>query len=153
MGRNPNLVFRSLAVAALGIGLFSHDAMAGAKPQSAAQSYPLITLQTPLARDADTFSDDKALVKSCAAKGQPQSTCICVTHVLKYELTLNEYSAAVRLYDQSADAKTVTAALYKDGLSPSDIATAREVMRDLTTASDFQDRCAEAKAYYRPKSR
>ncbi len=147
MGRNPKFKIRNLAILAIGVGLLSQHAVAGTNAQTVQQTYPMISLQTELARDADTYADDKALVETCTSKGQTQATCLCITHVLKYELTLNEYKAAVRLYDQ--DAKSVSAALRDKNVSPQDIQTAKDVMANLTGDGDFPERCAEAKAYYR----
>ena len=153
MGRIPNIVIRNLCIAGLCCGILGYDAVAVAGAQSAAQSYPMVSLQTELARDADTFDDDKALVKSCSSEGQAQSTCLCVTHILKYELTLNEYRAAVRLYGKTKDVETIAAALRETGVEPVDIAMAQDVIGGLTTTPDFAERCSEAKAYYRPKTR
>ncbi len=148
MGRNPKFKIRNLAILAAGLGLLSQNAVAAAKAQTVQQTYPMMSLQTELARDADTYAEDKALVETCTSKGQSQATCLCVTHVLKYELTLNEYKAAVRLYDK--DTKSLSAALRDENISPQDIQTAKDVMADLTKDSDFSERCSEAKAYYRP---
>lgn len=153
MGRIPKIVIRNLCITGLSVGVLGVFPAAIAGSQSAAQSYPMVSLQTELARDADTFEDDKTLVKSCSSDGQAQAMCLCVTHILKYELTLNEYRAAVRLYGKTKDDETITATLRDTGVEAGDIAMAKGVIRSLTTSPDFAERCAEAKAYYRPKTR
>ena len=57
----------------------------------AAQTLPIISLDTPLARDAETFEMDKTLDAACRKTGQDKSVCLCITHIMKYELTLSEY--------------------------------------------------------------
>lgn len=113
------------------------------------QTYPIISLDTKLARDADTFSDDKALNTACRKLGETSEVCLCVSHVMKYELTLTEYRAAARLYGQPQKREKLRAALRNDGFGLSDIGTAEQMERTLTSGPDFALRCAEAKAYYK----
>lgn len=114
-----------------------------------AQIYPAISLNTPLARDADTFENDKTLDAACRKSGQEKSVCLCVTHIMKYELTLSEYRAATRLYGQGKDRTTLHSALKNEGVEPSEIAIAEEMERSLSQDEDFALRCAEAKTYYK----
>jgi len=115
----------------------------------AAQIYPIISLETKLARDESTFDLDKALDLACRNTGDGPDTCLCVTHVLKFELTLPEYQAATKLYGIKGDRSEIHQSLKDEGLSPSDISTAEKMERTLTQDSDFSARCAEAKAYYK----
>jgi len=154
MGRNPKQIAKTIIPICIGIILLAHEAIAGAYPeQTYAQNanMPIISLQAELARDADTFADDKTLVAACMDKGQAKQTCLCVTHVLKYEMTLNEYRAAVHLYKKEDKPNLEMASLRALNLTPQDINTARQMMRGLTESQDFSERCSEARAYYRPK--
>lgn len=119
-----------------------------------AQTTPAISRSAPLARDASTFEIDKALNAACRKSGQPNSAitreaCLCVTHVLKYELTLPNYRVAARIYGASGDRTQLYATLRKEGASTAQIALAEGLERDLIMASDFRERCATAKAYYK----
>lgn len=115
----------------------------------AAQMVPVISLETPLARDADTFESDRALEAACRQTEQDKSVCLCVTHIMKYELTLAEYKAAIRLYGQDGDRTTLYTKLKNEGFEPSDINMAEQMERSLIEDSDFTLRCAEAKSYYK----
>jgi len=141
----------SLAILA-GLGLAYAETpiqLSAMAPASAAQTYPIISLDTPLARDAATFNDDKALNQTCRKEGGEADVCLCLTHVMKYELTLKEYRAAVRLYGLPKDRSAIHLTLQKEGYSKSDIGTAELMERSLITDHDFTLRCAEAKAYYK----
>jgi len=54
-----------------------------------------------LARDAATSRNDIDLTNSCIEAGESKEHCLCVTKVFKYEMSLREYKAAIKLY-QSA---------------------------------------------------
>ncbi len=125
-----------------------------------AQTTPIISTRPTLARDANTFEDDKALNLACRqSRGTASSSegsrdvCLCVTHVLKYELTLAEYRAAVRLYGKAQDRETLRQTLQSQGLTASEITKAEEMERTLVGSDDFAQRCANAKAYYKRKRR
>ena len=115
----------------------------------AAQTYPVISLDTPLARDAETFQGDKTLEAACRKTGQETSVCLCVTHIMKYELTLSEYRAATRLYGRTGDRAELHGTLKSEGFKPSEISMAEQMERSLIEDKDFALRCTEAKAYYK----
>ncbi|MEP4050818.1 MAG: hypothetical protein ABJN22_01100 [Litorimonas sp.] len=117
------------------------------------QMVPVISLETPLARDADTFESDRALEAACRQTGQEKSVCLCVTHIMKYELTLAEHKAAIRLYGQNGDRTALYTKLQNEGFEPSDINMAEQMERSLTEDSDFALRCTEAKSYYKTPSK
>ena len=154
MGRNPKQKAKTIIPICIGIAFLAHEAIAGSNPaqiHARQSSMPIISLQAELARDADTFADDKTLVTACMDKGQAKQTCLCVTHVLKYEMTMDEYRAAIHLYKRGDKEVMEMASLREIDLTPQDISTAREMLRGLTEAQDFSERCSEARAYYRPK--
>jgi len=51
-----------------------------------------------LARDAATSRNDIDLTNSCIEAGESKEHCLCVTKVFKYEMSLREYKAAIKLY-------------------------------------------------------
>jgi hypothetical protein len=102
-----------------------------------------------LARDAETFEADRKLEAACRKSGQANATCLCVTHILKYELTLSEYRAVTRLYGQSLQRAGLRRTLREEGFSAADINRAETIERDLIQENDFAQRCSEAKAYYK----
>ena len=114
-----------------------------------AQIYPVISLNTPLARDADTFANDKTLDAACRKTGQENAVCLCVTHIMKYELTLSEYRAATRLYGQPNDRTALHSALRGEGVKATEIGMAEQMEQSLIEDEDFALRCSEAKAYYK----
>jgi len=65
---------------------------------ASAQTHSALYLPEGGARDANTFEIDKALDAACRKSGQSQSVCLCVTHVMKFEMSLKSYQAATRLY-------------------------------------------------------
>ena len=113
------------------------------------QSSSLTSSETPLARDAETFEADRKLEAACRKSGQANATCLCVTHILKYELTLSEYRAVTRLYGQSLQRAGLRRTLREEGFSAADINRAETIERDLIQENDFAQRCSEAKAYYK----
>ena len=123
-------VFQSLKagfIIAFVAGLSSLGASATAPEQtetySSTQSYALAAPLDRLARDANTFQTDKGLDAACRDAGQEKETCLCLVHVLKYDLPLKNYRAAARRFEQTEN-------------------------NALITRDDFAPRCAEAKAYY-----
>lgn len=120
---------------------------------AAAQTLPAISMNTSGARDARTFENDKALDAACRKSGQDQAICLCVTHVMKYEMSLKTYRAATRLYGRPADRTALHRKLETEGYKASEITVAEDMERSLTTSQDFAPRCAEAKAYYRTSKR
>lgn len=113
------------------------------------QIYPAISSNTLLARDADTFEADRTIEAACRKSGQNKHVCLCVTHIMKYELTLAEHRAATRLYGQPANRTALHNLLQKEGVSPAQINLAEDMERSLTQDNDFALRCSEAKAYYK----
>lgn len=121
---------------------------------TAAQTTPAVTYNAPLARDAATFESDKTLNLACRESRNSNSpttreTCLCVTHILKYELTLPQYRAAVQLYGVEGRRNDIYKSLKQRGVSTSDMQAAEQIERTLLGAPDFAPRCAVAKAYYR----
>ena len=152
MGRHLNIK-TNLAIASVA-ALFVLSASATLPVEAearipAAQAYPVISLETSLARDAQTFEADKSLDAACRKSGQDKAVCLCVTHIMKYELTLSEYRAATRLYGQSGDRTALRATLKDEGFEPSEIDMAEQMEISLIEDKDFAPRCAEAKAYYK----
>jgi len=138
------------------ISLFGAIVMLGASTAApaqteviAAQIYPTIPLNTPLARDAETFEIDKSLDAQCRKMGKPSSVCLCVTHVMKYELTLREYRVATRLYGQTEQRFALQQSLRREGYTASEIEMVEEMERSLTEDDDFDERCSDAKSYYK----
>ena len=166
MGRNfTKIGFKTISVTLglLTLGVFVPTLIDAQAFTAVAQTTPAISSATPrpkpLARDASTFESDKTLNAACRKtrqniSGDSQSaitreTCLCVTHILKYELTLPEYRAVVRIYGVSGDRTQLYSNLQDEGISRADINTAERIERGLIGASDFTERCAEARAYYR----
>jgi len=115
----------------------------------AAQTYPAISTETPPARDADTFAGDRTLEASCRKTGQEKAFCLCVTHIMKYELTLPEYRAVTRLYGRAVDRRDIHRTLKNEGFTPAEIKVAEAMEQSLVQSDDVSARCAEAKAYYK----
>lgn len=130
-------------------------ALAGARPAFAApnmqtaQTHPAITIDSLMARDANSFQDDKALNAACRKMGQDNAVCLCVTHVMKYELSLKQYRAATRLYGTTTQRNAIRRSLQSEGISPSEIKIAEEMEQSLIADPNFSYRCADAKAYYK----
>jgi hypothetical protein len=149
MGRTYILhkrLFNFAFIAALGLAA-PKVAMPYANAASA-QTVPAIALNPASARDANTFESDKTLVAACQKSGQNKTVCICLTHVMKYEMSLTTYRAATHLYGQPADRSALHRKLQAEGYKASEIKTAENMERSLITAADFAPRCANAKAYY-----
>lgn len=150
MGRH--LKFKNCLAGASLAALFMLSASGTLSAQarsSAAQTYPVISLDTPLARDAETFQGDKTLDAACRKTGQDKSVCLCVTHIMKYELTLSEYRAATRLYGRTENRTELHNTLKNEGFKPSEISMVEQMERSLIEDKDFALRCTEAKSYYK----
>lgn len=119
----------------------------------AAQTLPIISLDTPLARDAETFEMDKTLDAACRKTGQDKSVCLCITHIMKYELTLSEYRAATRLYDDGGERGRLRDTLKAEGFVARDIVIAEQMAGSLAEDADFTQRCIRAKSYYKTNGR
>jgi len=109
-------------------GLFSIGAHATAPNQIEAyspstQNYALAAPLDRLARDANTFQTDKGLDAACREAGQEEETCLCIVHILKYDLPLKDYRATLDMFEQTEEITLIA--------------------RD-----DFEPRCAQAMAYY-----
>lgn len=151
MGRHLNIKMY-LAMASL-VSFFVLSASTALPVQAEArippaQAYPVISLDTPLARDAQTFEADRTLEAACRQSGQDKAVCLCVTHILKYELTLAEYRAATRLYGRTDDRTELRNMLRNEGFESSEIEMAEQLEISLIEDKDFALRCSEAKAYY-----
>lgn len=138
-----------ICLAVLGLSIISALSPDAEARTPAPQMTPVISLDTPLARDMDTFENDKSLDAACRKTGQDKAVCLCVTHIMKYELTLAEYRAATRLYGQDGDRADVRQTLLSEGFAKSDINMAEQMEQSLTEDKDFALRCGEAKAYYK----
>lgn len=159
VGRNfTNIRFKTF-IATLGLlalGVLAPSMMDAQAFTAVAQTTPATSVQNAsgviMARDASTFESDKALNAACRktdSNAATRETCLCVTHILKYELTLREYRAAVRIYGVAGDRSRIHATSQDEGISSADIAAAERAERALIGASDFAARCAKAKAYYK----
>ena len=145
-------IFQKLVFTAVLLAAFNFGAPKVEMPDvnmASAQTIPAITSLRSTGRDASTFQSDKALEAACRKSGQDKAVCLCVTYVMKYEMSLNSYRAATLLYGQSGDRSRLHNALSREGYSKSEIELAEKMERILTRANDFAMRCAKAKAYYR----
>ena len=134
--------------------VFTAPWMAGTENSFAAQTIPAITKPAPMARDAATFELDKEVNHACrkskvSANKTEREACLCVTFILKYELTLPQYKAAARLYGTHGNNDQIYQDLRKAGVTQSDIGTAERLNQSLALAPDFEKRCTIAKAYYK----
>lgn len=129
--------------------------LSGARPafaapnMQAAQTHSASTIDNLMARDANTFQDDKALNAACRKMGRDNAVCLCVTHVMKYELSLKQYRAATRLYGTTIQRNAIRKSLQSEGFSMSEIKVAEEMETSLTADPNFSYRCTDAKAYYK----
>ena len=152
MGQHLNIKANLAVVSLAALFLLSTSATLPAQAEArvpVAQIYPVISLNTPLARDAETFEADKTLNSACRKTGQGNAICLCVTHIMKYELTLSEYRAATRLYGQPTDRSALHSTLKDEGFKATEIELAQQMERSLIEDEDFALRCNEAKAYYK----
>ncbi|MGB3455416.1 MAG: hypothetical protein WBG08_08825 [Litorimonas sp.] len=90
------------------------------------------------ARHVATFETDIALTNQCVRDGGGKAVCLCVTKVLKHELTLEDYQDAVRGYVANTDTKA-TPWIEASHAGP--------VVR-LAGSADFIDRCKAADRYF-----
>ena len=150
MGRHLNIEMKLTAAAMTVLFALSASTILPAHARAAStQFYPTIPIDAPLARDADTFEIDKILDMQCRKMGKPSAICLCVTHVMKYELTLAEYQVATRLYGRTENRTTLRQRLKSEGYNALEIKMAEDMERSLTENNDFDERCSDAKAYYR----
>ena len=152
MGRNRNFVTSLAALCTAIILLLAAGASLPAQAKArmpAAPSQPAVSLNSLDARDAGTFQTDKTLEASCRKTGQNKSVCLCVTYILKYEMTLSEYEVVSRLYGQPQNRQTLHQTLKNEGFKPSEIGKAEDIENALTQAVDFDARCLAAKSYYK----
>ncbi len=106
-----------------------------------------------LARDAATSRNDIDLTNSCIEAGESKEHCLCVTKVFKYEMSLREYKAAIKLYqsvlsDEPTMRSSVKMALKQFGYSDNDIKSVDNLQRNLSGKTTLQNRCAIADAYF-----
>ncbi len=152
MGRYSNKITKLMAISLTAFILSSPGTIlplqAEARPD-AAQFYPAISVNTPLARDEETFENDKTLDAECRKSGRKSAVCLCVTHILKYEMTLSEYQVVTRIYGQPKDRTRLYETLKNEGFNAAEIGIAEDMERSLTENKDFALRCSEAKAYYK----
>ncbi len=141
------VIFGFVLLAALGFAL-PKLAMPNANAASA-QTHPAISINPASARDANTFESDKALYAACRKSGQDSAVCLCLTHVMKYEMSLKSYHAATRLYGQPPSRNALHGKLQAEGYKKSEIERAENMERSLLASEDFGLRCAGAKAYYK----
>lgn len=125
---------------------------ANAATQAAPETYaPPTRRRVPLARDTSTFREDVALTNACVESGQNKADCLCVTYVLKYELSLPDYRAASQMLftPANADAAAQRAANLSARNIPARITRYRNLNRELISQSDFAPRCTEADHYFK----
>lgn len=152
MGRHLNIKANFAVVSLASLFVLSTSAALPTQAEArvpVTQIYPAISLNTLLARDAETFEDDKTLNAACRKTGQENAVCLCVTHIMKYELTLSEYRVATRLYGKAQDRKALHSTLKNEGFKSSEIGMAEQMERTLIKDKDFALRCSEAKSYYK----
>ena len=152
LGRNRNIItsLAALSTALCLLLLAGASLSAQAKARTpAGQTQPAVRLISLEARDAETFQSDKTLEASCRKSGQNKSICLCVTYILKYEMTLSEYEVVTRLYGQTQNRQTLHQSLKNEGFKPSEIGKAEAIEKALTQAVDFDARCLAAKSYYK----
>jgi len=106
-----------------------------------------------LARDAATSRNDIDLTNSCIEAGESKEHCLCVTKVFKYEMSLREYKAAIKLYqsalsDEPTMRSSVKMALKQFGYSDNDIKSVDNLQRNLSGKTTLQNRCAIADTYF-----
>ena len=126
--------------------LGTHVWPAQAKPQRTTSPSPA---HIETARDADTFDMDKALVTACKAQGRALVDCICLTHILKYESSLDVYRASVSLYPGIEWPNTIKARNESWRILPRHLITAQKRLDEMNHATDLAVRCETAKAYYK----
>ncbi len=102
------------------------------------------------ARDQPTFQQDLSLTNSCIEGGRDKTECLCVTRVLKYELSLREYRLASQIFARPApqEQSALRLTLMQQGYEDEEIGRLSSYTGKLTSASNFQNRCAEANAYF-----
>ena len=152
MGRYSKKITKLMTISLAAFALSSPGTVLPLQAEAsanAAQIYPAISVNTPLARDEETFENDRTLDAECRKSGQNSAVCLCVTHILKYELTLSEYQVVTRIYGQPQDRTRLYQRLKNEGFKASEIGIAEEMERSLTQDKDFALRCSEAKAYYK----
>jgi len=106
-----------------------------------------------LARDMPTFREDTGLANSCIEAGGTKTHCICVTTILKHEMSVREYKAAVKLFaaGKSAEPTAMTStkmSLRSQTYTPREINRINAFQRKLIEADGFEDRCTQAAQYF-----
>lgn len=145
------LIMTSAIAAAMLFGLGSQMF-----PTVEAQAAPTqITNDLAPAKDLATFREDLALTNNCIETGRNKSECLCVTRVLKYELSLRDYRLASQLFAHSAsapDQPKFIQALSDQGYADADVTRISRVTTALTQAKDFQNRCSMADSYFKAQA-
>lgn len=151
--KNTFLTVFSVCILFVFVGLSFPRLIAPIANAAPAQIHPTISVSAKTARDANTFQSDKALDAACRASGQESAVCLCVTHIMKYELSLASYRAAATLYGQTDKRMSLRQDLLENGYHTPEIDLAEKMEFSLIKDKDFAPRCANAKAYYRSSSK
>lgn len=142
-----------IAISAL-IGLALAWTGASHIPSAEAQAAPSlkpVAKGDVLARDVSTFTEDLRLTNECVDSGVGKTECLCVTRVLKYELSLREYRAASLIYAapiKSGERRAKKIDLMSRGYSQTEITAVDSLTRNLTKQADFVSRCSEAAEWF-----
>lgn len=122
--------------------------------QTSAQASTPIT-ENLSARDAATSRADIALTNSCIEAGQTKDYCLCVTKVLKYQMSLREYMAAVKLYPNGFNSdptarSALKISLRQSGYNDQEITNIENFQSQLLERTNLKQQCEMASAYYDP---
>ncbi|MGB6228684.1 MAG: hypothetical protein WBF53_00985 [Litorimonas sp.] len=93
------------------------------------------------ARNIDTPFEDRRLTNACIEAGLSKADCLCVTKVLKYELTLSEYRDAVRRH--TTGPVLINASTRGRARTQPDPA-----LQTLIGGADFDQRCVAADRHF-----
>ncbi|WP_409432182.1 hypothetical protein ACJ3XI_08155 [Litorimonas sp. RW-G-Af-16] len=106
------------------------------------------------ARDLPTAREDLTLTNQCIDDGKDKTECLCVTTVLKYELSLREYRVASQIYTAkpNTNQSAIKMTLAQQGYTDEEISRLSRFTSNLTSESDFSARCSEAQTYFKAEN-
>ena len=137
-----NLKWITPAIIAAGFALAGVPALHTADAQSPRLVQTSVS-DDGMARSADTVADDLRLINRCIDNGRSKAECLCVTQVMKYEMTLTDYRRAARAYTLQASVVTRGQNVQAE--------PAKRVEGDISamvSAPNFEYRCAAARDYF-----
>lgn len=104
------------------------------------------------ARNAATHDDDLRITNQCVEAGETKEACLCVTHILKYEMSIGEYAKTAAQFAPSQPEGTgpavIEASIETDPVSDLQRRQMVTAFRTITTSSDFAQRCGVASRYF-----